>query len=163
MQVTKAKVLPGLFCFRLCDFSHHISFLSSFGVASKQQPSASWFLLPSLNSVHSLICLLLLDQIYGKNENSKDIYDKSASDVVRSAMEGINGTIFAYGQTSSGKTFTMKGNHQYPGIIPLAIQDIFKYIENVRRTSWLGIAGKTFSAPPTLALALSLTSRNFCT
>jgi centromeric protein E len=47
-------------------------------------------------------------------------------------MEGINGTIFAYGQTSSGKTFTMKGSHEYPGIIPLAIQDIFKFIENVR-------------------------------
>ena len=43
-------------------------------------------------------------------------------------------TVFAYGQTSSGKTFTMYGDELMgtPGIIPLAIQDIFGTIENVR-------------------------------
>lgn len=43
----------------------------------------------------------------------------------------LTGTIFAYGQTSSGKTFTMKGNSETPGITPLAISDIFSHIENV--------------------------------
>ena len=43
----------------------------------------------------------------------------------------IVGTIFAYGQTSSGKTFTMKGNNETHGIIPLSITDIFSHIENV--------------------------------
>lgn len=44
------------------------------------------------------------------------------------ALEGYNGTIFAYGQTSSGKTFSMIGDEEMPGIIPLAIKDIFKQI-----------------------------------
>jgi centromeric protein E len=47
-----------------------------------------------------------------------------------SALDGINGTIFAYGQTSSGKTFTMKGSSTNPGIIPRALEDVFSIIAN---------------------------------
>ena len=54
-----------------------------------------------------------------------------AKEIVLSSMEGFNGTIFAYGQTSSGKTYTMKGSSKDPGIIPLAISEIFSYIERV--------------------------------
>ena len=43
------------------------------------------------------------------------------------------GTVFAYGQTSSGKTHTMMGSNQSPGVIPLAVQDIFSYVRKVRR------------------------------
>ena len=45
-----------------------------------------------------------------------------------SALEGINTTIFAYGQTASGKTFTIRGNNQSPGIIPLTIKALFEEI-----------------------------------
>lgn len=41
-------------------------------------------------------------------------------------------TIFAYGQTSSGKTFTMQGDTADPGIIPRAVNDVFESIRNVR-------------------------------
>lgn len=41
------------------------------------------------------------------------------------------GTIFVYGQTSSGKTHTMMGASDDPGIVPLTIQEIFSYIEQV--------------------------------
>lgn len=40
------------------------------------------------------------------------------------------GTIFAYGQTSSGKTFTMHGDESSPGLLYLASKDIFDYIAN---------------------------------
>jgi len=43
----------------------------------------------------------------------------------------ILGTVFAYGQTSSGKTHTMHGDRNDPGIIPRAIHDIFQIIQNV--------------------------------
>lgn len=42
------------------------------------------------------------------------------------------GTIFAYGQTSSGKTFTMMGTSRTPGVIPQAVEDVFQSIKNVR-------------------------------
>lgn len=41
------------------------------------------------------------------------------------------GTIFAYGQTSSGKTFTMMGSKHITGVIPLAMADVFQTIKNV--------------------------------
>ena len=44
-------------------------------------------------------------------------------------MRGYNGTVFVYGQTSSGKTHTMSGSPSQPGLIPLAVQHIFRYIE----------------------------------
>ncbi|KAL2585737.1 hypothetical protein AAZV13_13G012600 [Glycine max] len=44
-------------------------------------------------------------------------------------MEGINGTVFAYGVTSSGKTHTMHGEQKSPGIIPLAVKDVFSIIQ----------------------------------
>ncbi len=46
-------------------------------------------------------------------------------------MQGFNVTAFAYGQTSSGKTYTMRGYSQKePGLIPLSVQQVFDYIKN---------------------------------
>nr|KAG5702779.1 hypothetical protein BaRGS_003653 [Batillaria attramentaria] len=44
-------------------------------------------------------------------------------------MNGYHGTVFAYGQSGSGKTHTMSGSKLEPGIIGLAMQDIFDFIE----------------------------------
>ncbi|GIL68311.1 hypothetical protein Vafri_21594 [Volvox africanus] len=44
-------------------------------------------------------------------------------------VNGFNSTVFAYGQTSSGKTHTMRGSHDSPGIIPLAVSEAFSLIE----------------------------------
>ena len=52
--------------------------------------------------------------------------DVAAQQVVSGTMQGINGIVFAYGVISSGKTHTMHGEQKSPGIIPLAMKDIFK-------------------------------------
>jgi centromeric protein E len=57
---------------------------------------------------------------------TSDIFEISAKKLILSALEGFNVTIFAYGQTSSGKTFTMRGNENEPGIIPLSIAELLK-------------------------------------
>ncbi|XP_037784335.1 centromere-associated protein E-like [Penaeus monodon] len=77
------------------------------------------------------------DRVYSSDYNNADIYFKVAEPIVESALAGFNGTIFAYGQTSSGKTFTMMGNRDYPGIIPMAIQNIFNSIENTPDREYL--------------------------
>lgn len=48
------------------------------------------------------------------------------------SMTFLPGTLFAYGQTSSGKTHTMTGDKDCPGIVQLAVEDIFNTIENVQ-------------------------------
>ncbi|KAG0309260.1 hypothetical protein BGZ98_004109 [Dissophora globulifera] len=69
------------------------------------------------------------------------IYNTSVKSLVQSAMEGYNGTVFAYGQTSSGKTYTMSGTERQPGITPRAVEDVFKYIrENSEREFLLRVS-----------------------
>ncbi|KAJ9704228.1 hypothetical protein PVL29_002679 [Vitis rotundifolia] len=70
------------------------------------------------------------DRVFGPSTGSQDVYDVAARPVVKAAMEGINGTVFAYGVTSSGKTHTMHGDQNSPGIIPLAIKDVFSIIQD---------------------------------
>lgn len=52
--------------------------------------------------------------------------------IVEQVINGYHGTIFAYGQTSSGKTYTMVGTKQNPGIIRKAAEQIF---DGIRRAS----------------------------
>ncbi len=77
-------------------------------------------------------------------------------------MEGYNAVIFAYGQTASGKTFTLSGSDDEPGIIPRAMREVFGYIkrtpkrEYLLRCSYLEIYNETvfdLLAPPTVAKA----------
>lgn len=65
------------------------------------------------------------------------MYNDIAQPIVEAAIAGFNGTIFAYGQTSSGKTFTMTGNEGQPGIIQLAVLDLFEKIKNIPNRDFL--------------------------
>ncbi|CAK9185533.1 unnamed protein product, partial [Ilex paraguariensis] len=69
------------------------------------------------------------DRVFGPATTTRHVYDVAARHVVSGAMEGINGTVFAYGVTSSGKTHTMHGEQKSPGIIPLAVKDVFGNIQ----------------------------------
>ncbi|XP_020250523.1 kinesin-like protein KIN-7E, chloroplastic, partial [Asparagus officinalis] len=69
------------------------------------------------------------DRVFGPATTTRHVYDVAAQHVVSGAMQGINGTVFAYGVTSSGKTHTMHGEQKSPGIIPLAVKDVFSIIQ----------------------------------
>ncbi|XP_027148439.1 kinesin-like protein KIN-7C, mitochondrial [Coffea eugenioides] len=69
------------------------------------------------------------DRVFGPATTTRNVYDVAAQHVVSGAMEGVNGTVFAYGVTSSGKTHTMHGEQKSPGIIPLAVKDVFGIIQ----------------------------------
>ncbi|ESO09033.1 hypothetical protein HELRODRAFT_132965, partial [Helobdella robusta] len=71
-----------------------------------------------------------LDRVYDKEQKTKVIFDELISPIMQDIMSGINGTIFAYGQTSSGKTYTMMGDETSPGIISMCIKSIYNKIEN---------------------------------
>jgi len=50
-----------------------------------------------------------LDRVFNVNSTQEEVYEFSARPVIESVLEGFNGTVLAYGQTSSGKTYTMMG------------------------------------------------------
>ncbi|XP_035518782.1 kinesin heavy chain [Morone saxatilis] len=73
----------------------------------------------------------VFDQVLPTNTTQEQVYNACAKQIVKDVLGGYNGTIFAYGQTSSGKTHTMEGNLHDPegmGIIPRISEDIFEHI-----------------------------------
>ena len=71
------------------------------------------------------------DVVFPPTASQESIYEVSAKPIVEAVMQGFNGTIFAYGQTSSGKTFTMTGdleNYENMGIIPRMVSTVFDTI-----------------------------------
>uniref|UniRef100_A0A673AUJ8 Kinesin-like protein n=1 Tax=Sphaeramia orbicularis TaxID=375764 RepID=A0A673AUJ8_9TELE len=73
----------------------------------------------------------VFDRVLPPNTEQIQVYDTCARQIVKDVLGGYNGTIFAYGQTSSGKTHTMEGKLHDPqlmGIIPRIASDIFDHI-----------------------------------
>ncbi|KAK9874406.1 hypothetical protein WA026_002753 [Henosepilachna vigintioctopunctata] len=71
------------------------------------------------------------DQIFDDNSTQMDLYRVIAAPIVEKVLQGYNGTIFAYGQTGTGKTYTMAGNlsnSETKGITPNAFSHIFTQI-----------------------------------
>lgn len=79
----------------------------------------------------------LTDNVFTKSDNNARVYDHIAKRLVRRVMEGYHGTVFAYGMTGTGKTFSMQGTASSPGVIPLAITDIFSYIRETPSREFL--------------------------
>lgn len=73
------------------------------------------------------------DQVYGQTSKQEVIYKNAFNPLIQSAIDGYNGTIFAYGQTGTGKTHTMEGIRDDPvekGVIPRSFDQIFSHIED---------------------------------
>ena len=53
------------------------------------------------------------NHVFDENSTQQDVYDVAAKPILDQVLKGYNGTIFAYGQTASGKTYTMQGIDHY--------------------------------------------------
>ncbi|THG19576.1 hypothetical protein TEA_013990 [Camellia sinensis var. sinensis] len=80
----------------------------------------------------------VFDKVFGPKSQQKDLYEQAIAPIVNEALEGYNCTIFAYGQTGTGKTYTMEGEgrkqksgefHNAVGMIPRVVQQIFDTLE----------------------------------
>ena len=73
------------------------------------------------------------DKVYPSETTQETIFEQVAKPLILSAFEGINGTLFCYGQTASGKTYTMEGlpaDNYLKGIIPRMMQLVFDTINS---------------------------------
>ncbi|KAL7559179.1 hypothetical protein ACA910_013188 [Epithemia clementina (nom. ined.)] len=116
---------------------------------SEGQHRRVWRVLPNLSSVTQTTVdgeplpervngrtYFTYDKTYGENTSTREVYNSIAKNIVSSVVNGLNGTIFAYGQTSSGKTYTMQGSGTIAegsvdnggGIVHMAAADIFRHI-----------------------------------
>jgi len=86
-----------------------------------------------------------VDRVYPPSTTNEQIFEGVGMKMLDGVMNGFHGCIFAYGQTSSGKTFSIHGSQKHPGMVPQSIQYIFDYIQDhpgreyVLRVSYLEI------------------------
>ncbi|CAL0324230.1 unnamed protein product [Lupinus luteus] len=77
------------------------------------------------------------DKVFDSTSQQSELYNEAISPIVHEVLEGYNCTVFAYGQTGTGKTYTMEGggrkkNGEFPsdaGVIPRAVKQIFEILE----------------------------------
>ncbi|KAJ8572152.1 hypothetical protein K7X08_008663 [Anisodus acutangulus] len=77
----------------------------------------------SLQERSGLPTAYTFDRVYRGDCSTREVYEGGTKDIALSVVSGINSTIFAYGQTSSGKTYTMNG------ITEFTVADIYDYME----------------------------------
>ncbi|XP_067664955.1 uncharacterized protein [Haliotis asinina] len=70
------------------------------------------------------------DEVFDENCSNEDVYVRAARPLINSVFNNGSATCFAYGQTGAGKTHTMMGNENVPGLYLLASRDIFSIIES---------------------------------
>jgi len=73
------------------------------------------------------------DQVFGPESTTEEMFESCAGELVRSFCQGENATIMAYGQTASGKTFTMEGGPGQDGIVQLSVDAICAYFADPSR------------------------------
>jgi centromeric protein E len=75
--------------------------------------------------------------IYDSTFSNEDVFNDIALKLIRQCISGFNGTLFAYGQTASGKTHTMMGDDKEPGLMILAADEIFEGVASKPDTIFL--------------------------
>ena len=120
----------------------------------ERERQREWVENPNLFQLHRFT----FDYVFDLDSTQDEVYNMTAKTPVLSMLEGYNSTIFAYGQTGTGKTYTMEGftynsNDPNRGIIPRSIDEIFNYIESLTssgtkfmvRASYLQIYNESIS------------------
>lgn len=69
------------------------------------------------------------DRVFDENISQTEVYEGTTKNLLKSVLDGYNATVFAYGATGCGKTHTITGTSQHPGIIFLTMQELFEKIE----------------------------------
>uniref|UniRef100_A0A8B9E0C7 Kinesin-like protein n=1 Tax=Anser cygnoides TaxID=8845 RepID=A0A8B9E0C7_ANSCY len=80
------------------------------------------------------------DAVYDAGSRQAELYDESVRPLVDAVLRGFNGTVLAYGQTGTGKTYTMQGSWAEPekrGVIPSAFEHIFTHISRSQNQQYL--------------------------
>ncbi|KAK1582851.1 hypothetical protein Q3G72_018877 [Acer saccharum] len=65
------------------------------------------------------------DKVFNQTASQEEVFVE-VKPILRSALDGHNVCVLAYGQTGTGKTFTMDGTNDRPGIVPRALEEIFR-------------------------------------
>jgi len=68
------------------------------------------------------------DRLFDSTHTQQDVYEHTARQVLDDTLNGYNATVFAYGATGSGKTYSMVGTREEPGVMVRSVNELFKRI-----------------------------------
>lgn len=71
----------------------------------------------------------MLDNVFREDTSTDEVYKHTTQPLVKPVLDGFSCTVFAYGQTNSGKTFTMRGTSSEDGIVGRAVTDLFEKLK----------------------------------
>ncbi|XP_034690363.1 kinesin-like protein KIN-8B isoform X5 [Vitis riparia] len=74
------------------------------------------------------------DYAFGPDCTNLDVYRRSICSIIAGVVQGLNATVFAYGSTGSGKTYTMVGTQDDPGLMVLSLHTVFDLIKKDKST-----------------------------
>ncbi|KAF2284436.1 hypothetical protein GH714_021858 [Hevea brasiliensis] len=92
-------------------------------LSAEDSKTSPWRISGNTVFIPNLSSKFEFDRIFGEDCKTEEVYKARTKEIVAAAVRGFNGTVFAYGQTNSGKTHTMRGSASEPGVIPLAVHD----------------------------------------
>eukprot|EP00976_Prorocentrum_cordatum_P048283 974598-Prorocentrum_minimum.AAC.4 len=76
------------------------------------------------------------DYVFDEHMTQEEIYNLTTRNLVDGVLEGFNATVFSYGATGAGKTYTMIGDTSKPGIMVLTLKDLFERIQHIRNSEY---------------------------
>ncbi|XP_061101701.1 kinesin-like protein KIF18A isoform X1 [Conger conger] len=82
----------------------------------------------------------VFDCVFGETSSQFDVFDNSTRDVIDGVLNGYNCTVFAYGATGAGKTHTMLGSENTPGVMYLTMKELFSRIDQVKDEKTFNVA-----------------------
>ncbi|XP_025778956.1 kinesin-like protein KIF19 [Puma concolor] len=78
----------------------------------------------------------IFDTVFDEHASQEDVYRATTQHLVEGVVSGYNATVFAYGPSGAGKTYTMLGMDAEPGVYLRTLSDLFRAIEMRGSTDW---------------------------
>uniref|UniRef100_A0A7N8YC36 Kinesin-like protein n=1 Tax=Mastacembelus armatus TaxID=205130 RepID=A0A7N8YC36_9TELE len=82
----------------------------------------------------------VFDHVFGNNSTQLDIFENTTKGVLDGVMNGFNCTVFAYGATGAGKTHTMLGSQNDPGVMYRTMKELFKRMDDAKEEKEFAVA-----------------------
>ncbi|XP_031562254.1 kinesin-like protein KIF18A isoform X2 [Actinia tenebrosa] len=74
----------------------------------------------------------IFDRVFNENSTTTEVFEHTTKNIIDGVLNGYNCTVFAYGATGAGKTHTMLGNTETPGVVFLTMMDLYQRIEELK-------------------------------
>ncbi|CDJ56724.1 kinesin motor domain-containing protein, putative [Eimeria maxima] len=79
----------------------------------------------------------IFDTVFGECASQEEVFQLSTSPLLQELFKGVNASVFAYGATAAGKTYTMLGTETGPGVMPRALQLLFQQVSSEREKEYV--------------------------